>query len=136
MIIYNSPYIELFFFEEDSCLEWIWTPKSEDLTEVSFKQEFMNCLALIKTHKPQKMLADSSNQYFTVAPDLQEWVSQHVFLPSFKVGLTYIAIVLSKDVFAQLSIEQAMTEEGSEHFHIRYFDNRNEAKAWLNSQFK
>jgi hypothetical protein len=101
------------------------------MTEEEYKQEFLNYLDIILKVRPKKIIPDTRNMFFPIAPELQEWTNQTIFPPSLEMGLNKAAFVISQEMIAQLSIEQTMEEHEGVKFITRYFDNKEEAKEWI-----
>ena len=82
----------------------------------------------MKRHKLLHMLTDSR----TAGPVLDEDVhhfKSHVMPEMEKAGIRYLAIVMPKNKFTQLTIKD-MTEV-TRVMTVRYFDSMREARAWL-----
>ena len=61
---------------------------------------------------------------------MQEWLDEVVLGFWNSIGLEKCAFLVSKSLFTQTSIEQAMTEN-TQKFIFRYFDDESEAVKWL-----
>jgi hypothetical protein len=103
-------------------------PKSsEHYAEVQRKRiELMNCE--IRNYPKLHMLTDSR----TAGPVLDEDVAyfKNEVLPAMeKAGVRYLAIVMPKNKFTQLTIKD-MTDD-TRLMSVRYFESMREARLWL-----
>ncbi len=131
MEVYKSEYLHLAFFAEYALIEMTWLPSTEKMTEQEYKQEFLNYLDIILKLRPKKIIPDTRNMFFAIAPELQEWTNQTIFPPSLEMGLNKAAFVISQEMISQLSIEQTMQEQEGVKFVTRYFGSKEEAKEWI-----
>ena len=82
-------------------------------------------------YHPKRMLVNSSDFMFTIDPELQQWTDTTIFTRYIQAGVKKIGFVVSKDLFASVSVEQTMDEIEAQAFQTAYFDNETEAKEWL-----
>lgn len=127
--IYNSKYFEILHDEVNSIFESHWRDTSH-ITPDIFKQEMFEYVALSKKHLPKNYLTDST---FTITIELQEWVAVHVFPHTMHPSVEKFALILPKDFFAQISLEQTIDigENIIGSVPTRYFDLYEEALAWI-----
>ncbi len=64
-------------------------------------------------------------------PKLQDWVSEHIFRDMREAGVKKLALIVSSDIIAQMSIEQLVDDDPVKGFVTGYFDNIEEAKMWI-----
>jgi hypothetical protein len=89
-------------------------------------------LIAVEHFKTGKVIADIV-KIGTLHPDDQEWASTDWNSRAVKVGYSHAAILLPKDVYSQMAIEDTMNGvTGSVAFS--YFDNMESALAWINVQ--
>lgn len=134
MILYQSSYLSLEFVEESQLLKVIWSAKTADMQDAEFRQEMLVYAETVVRQQPANMLVDTRHFLLIVLPDTQQWVNEHIHPRSQAAGIKHIAYLMSKDLFAQTSIEQTM-EEGDAHkmFDTRYFDDEAKALEWLSA---
>ncbi|GAB4199336.1 MAG: hypothetical protein OHK0057_31240 [Thermoflexibacter sp.] len=101
------------------------------MSKEQFMQESMNHLEMMLKWHPTKLINNWTDMQFTITPELQEWADRVILGPSLVIGLHKIAYIVSKDLFAQVSIEQAMEESEGRKFIIHYFEDIAKAKAWI-----
>jgi len=99
--------------------------------ENEYKEAINNWRIACEKYKPTKHLVDYSEYSFSITPEFQQYLDNHLMKPLYKAGLKKIAFLLSHDLFAQLSIEETMQKETGKMFEISYFDDFEEAKKWL-----
>ncbi len=134
MEIYKSKYCSLEFHKEHNVISHIWTKESLNMTEEEYKKEVSTNVDFIIELKPTRFFADNTDMFFTISTDLQKWsVSVYDKIPKLDVK-SRTAIVMSKDFFSMVSLEQTLEEnnfEEDELISIKYFDEREEAWNWL-----
>jgi len=79
-------------------------------------------------------LTDNRHFVFTLSPELQRWMNEVAFPKLIMAGIRYGAFVVSPDIFTQVSTQQVLEEEEAKAFTVRYFDDLEEARAWLESK--
>ncbi len=133
MRVYSSQYLHIEFFPEQELIEMTWLPATKGMTEEEYKEQGFAFLEQMTALQPKKIISDSSELYFTITPDLQDWTNQTILPIGIAGGLNKIAHVVSKDIFAQVSVEQLMEEVAQTDFSARYFGDKESAKEWLQS---
>jgi hypothetical protein len=68
---------------------------------------------------------------YTIVPALQEWHNGVLFPAFAEVGVKKLAVVVSNDIFALMSIEQLIEDVADAKFITRYFDEELVARDWL-----
>lgn len=131
MEVYKSNYLHLFFLAETELIQWFWLPATKNMIAQEYKQEILNYRDIVVEYRPKKLLANLQAMQFIISPELQEWTNQTVFPQLLAVGLSKVAILLSKEMITDLATEQLMDESEGIKFYTRYFDNEAEAKAWI-----
>lgn len=106
--IYNSKLQEIYYDASKSLIKNVWL--SDDMDFDDIKKEMKNWMAKFKEKKPKYMLTDSSINLIIV-PEVQEWIINFLFPTIVKRGVLKYAIILSDDIFAEISIEQMFDEE-------------------------
>lgn len=88
---------------------------------------------IIEKLQPKYWLVDIAQLRFTLVPETQEWADMVLFPRIIKAGVSFIAFVISEDLFAQISVEQLMDEKNvkTANFEIKYFDKQEDATQWL-----
>ena len=86
---------------------------------------------IIETYNPEKQLVDYSEYNFSITPELQQYTNENLLKPAYEAGIRKVAFLIAHDLFAQMSVEQIMSQDTGKMFEIRYFDNFEKAKKWL-----
>ncbi|WP_375560524.1 hypothetical protein ACE193_22980 [Bernardetia sp. OM2101] len=132
MIVYESVFLRLEFFKDDSLIEVTWLPATENITDEEYKEELLNYLNFALELKPKRAIMNSQSLLFTASPTIQEWTDQTIITPSTEVGLTKVAVVMSKEFIASLAIEQLMEDTSSNQIvTIMSFKDKEEAREWV-----
>lgn len=131
MKVYESPYSTIYFNEDKSLLEVVrHTP--EYIPDNAYRGEMFAWLEQIKKHHPTFQLVDYTQNLYAINASMQEWVNENLIGPAYRIGcLRKVAFILSKDLFAQVSVEQTMQEPEGKQFVKQYFDTRQDALDWL-----
>jgi hypothetical protein len=130
-LLHNSIYFSIEWNEEKSLFHYIFNASTAQMTKEQYIDELKTFITLVKSYRPKKVFGDMSNFMFTISPDVQEWVNENLFPVYASIGFKKIAIMLSSDLFAHISIQQTMDEDSTSSFETRYFDNQAEAYQWL-----
>jgi hypothetical protein len=130
MQIYQGNFQTIFYFAEKQRLEALWhnTPKMED---TFYREEVIKQLDYIQQYKPAYLLLDTSQFHFRITLETQQWTGSTVFPQAISAGVTKIALLVSQDFLAQMSIEKNMEKEKTGQMIVRYFDKRESAIRWL-----
>lgn len=131
MQVYSSPFQTIHYLAEKGILQKEWYDTTEQMSVGDFKVEVLKIAEMAAQYKPAFFHDNTQAFAFPIDPDLQSWVDQEIFPQFIQAGLRKYAIIVSKEMVAQLSIEQTMEESQAAHFQVRYFDNGEEAMQWL-----
>lgn len=131
MKLYQSNYLEIDAFDEQRLLELTWLPATADMTSEEYKDEHVELLKFMLAQNTEKVLGNIKDLGFVVSPEVQEWMNINIFIPAMEVGFNKLAVVMSAEFLAQLSIEQVMEEEVGQQIMTKYFDSIEEAREWI-----
>lgn len=112
-------------------LKAYWKNDHLSMSDNIYRNEIKELIKLVKDKNPQRMLGDMQNFIFTISPETQMWLNEHLFGVYIEQKIDKLAMILSKDLFSQISIEQTIEEEDTFAFQTKYFDNLDEAFNWL-----
>jgi hypothetical protein len=127
--IFRNSYMTIHFDEVKCLFVHTWKKTTEDMTDDDYKREMTLLFRKQGEVKPDLALYDSRLFYFTISPTLQLW-SSTVNPPENNARKN--AVVVSEDLFSQISIEQTLDEaQAVTPINIRYFTSIEEAEAWL-----
>jgi hypothetical protein len=131
-IVYQSEYKTSYFYPDQSILEEVWHTESAHLTDELYRKEVMAFVELLNKYKPRKTLQNTQNLLFILNPETQAWLNSVVMPATFINDNQKLAIVISKDFFTQISVEQTLEENPEiQPFITRYFSDSNDAMKWL-----
>lgn len=127
--LHQSEFSSVNFDEENQCIEQLWA--NVETQEEDYRQEQLAFFEGVKAHHPTKAFIDTSVFSMIVSPELQVWAGENILRPSVGLGLQKAAFVLPDDLFAEVSIQQALEENEDQAFRVMYFKDKDEAKKWL-----
>lgn len=133
-VLHQSKHLIVKYDEVKSLFENSWFD-SANMSEEEYKNELVKYADLVVAHRPKNFLVNSSDFAFAVSPNVQLWIAENIFSRTMHPDAEKMAIIVSSDVFAQVSIEQTV-EEASEllgKLNTRYFDVVEDAMKWLKS---
>jgi hypothetical protein len=113
-----------------------WTTETEYMTDEEFREIqiiYNNCNV---DYKLQRTLLDTHDLRFLICVETQQWLAENLYPRAIVAGMRRVAVVVSEELIAQLSVEQAIQEDKTDAFQTQYFDDREEAKEWLFADVK
>lgn len=128
--VYESQYLTLTYQMESNILTRHWKAQSQYMKVEEFKNEMLTLLESIQEHRPTLLLGDTYNFHFVILLDVQEWCDNNIYSKFTEFGVKKMAMVNSLDYYANLSVEQAITES-PKTYEVQYFDNKEKALIWL-----
>lgn len=129
--IYSSKLQEIYYDDEKSLIKNIWIATYIDSSDM--KEEMNNWMTQFIETKPKYMLTDSSLGII-VTPKVQEWIISFLFPTIIEKGVLKYAIILSDEIFSEVSVEQMFSVEKdipSKKFQQFFFEEEEEALEWL-----
>jgi SpoIIAA-like len=130
--LHESKFFQLSnYSSEPPYLELIWAETTGEMSEEEYRNHVKLYLETVCTHKPNRILVDTSYFYFHIAPQTQLWINEEIFPATIEAGLEKMAIIVSRDFISMLSVEQTMSENPNLGFSVHYFVNKEDALAWL-----
>lgn len=135
MEIYSSSYQQMEFDEANGILKETYLPASSNYDKESFKTDHLNLGQEVKKSPKvsnfKSLLVDMRQLNFTISPDLQQWHGENIFPIVVEVGVKKMAIVVSSNVFTEVSVKQTVDDFQGVKFETRYFQAIDEAEKWL-----
>lgn len=123
--------VKIEYDENTKLFKHTWNDKTRNITDEEYKKSVLKTIAQFSKLDSKVHLVDSQNFLFTISPDLQLWLASQVFPNLEAMKVEKVAFLVSKDIFAQVSIEQFVEEDKTEAVESRYFDTEKEAMDWL-----
>lgn len=129
--IYNSPVWTIHWHPEAKCIQFVFQRYTEKMGQEEYIQELKGFIELVKEHQPKSIYADTREFYFTIVPDIQDFINENILALYSEIGVEQHAILVSPDIFAAVSVEQTMEEDEKPSYENRYFESEEDANAWL-----
>jgi hypothetical protein len=129
--VYKSKYFTIWLDTNSNTVSYLFNEKTADMSKVEYIDELKEFIEIVRKYQAKRVFGEMVDFKFTITPDVQEWIDQNLFKVYREVNFEKIAIMLSKDFFSQLSIQQTMEDSAEAGFQTKYFDNKAEALAWL-----
>lgn len=129
--VFENKYIKLIFHEETKVIKFIWQ-NTLGLMETEFKEICQTQTEYVERYAAKFILIDNTNFGFPIDPELQEWVNEYCLEHWLDMDVKNIAITTTREIIAQLSVEQIWEEPIGQKFNVRFFDEVSEAENWLN----
>jgi len=106
-------------------LEWITAPISSE-----FRDGLNQGLELLKSTKAKNWIGDVRN-LGAIDPDDQKWSNEEWFPQALSTGIKKMGVIISDDIFNQMSVEEIMSKVEGIGFVSQYFDDINKASQWM-----
>lgn len=132
MIVYESPYqrFEIFRNKRLGVQTFFDTQYPDD---AAYKSDMIkgqtSAFAAFRPGEIEYVLSDLRKFEYIITPELQEWHNERIFQKGIAYGMRKMALLVSPEFYAQMSVEQTM-EEQSEVVY-RYFRSEKDAMGWL-----
>jgi hypothetical protein len=131
MQIFQSPYLTIEHNQAANYQINTWLPATANLDEATFRTEVMQQAKAALENKPKAFLTDAVDFLFPIHPELQQWVNDEIFSRMRSAGVQKLALLISKDLIAQLGIEQLVDDDPVKGFITQYFGEKQEAIDWI-----
>lgn len=128
--LHQSRYFLVEHDPDNRLFYYVFNDETAHMSSEAYIDELKTFITLLKEYKPLRVLGHMVDFQFAITPDIQEWVTHHLFPVYQEIGFQKIAILLSKEFVAALSIEQTM-EESNNSFKSAYFHDETQAMQWL-----
>jgi len=125
-----SEYYKKSYNKEKSLITITWKPATDRMSDTAFKAVLIEILDAIKIERPEFYLANTQHFLFTIIPELQDWANKYFVHEIYQLGVKKMGVVVSADLFAQVSIEQVLSDDGS-GMQSAYFPSVEKAENWL-----
>lgn len=126
---YDKKYCKIYYYQELNCvcLQWQGFAQVEEFQEAC---DFS--LDLLIKYNASKMIADNTNAK-VVSPENQEWLTQTWFPKAYTKGYRTSAVIVSKDLFNEITVKKIVNQMDAGKFEVQFFKNMEDAKSWLAS---
>jgi hypothetical protein len=134
MTILENKYVRTDFEAEHFLAHSTWTKETGSMSKAEYFEIFDELAALLAQYQVKLWLGDTIDFLVPVTPDMQNWIAT-AFTPKVVAsGLLKMALVMPTDIIPSLSVEQTveeMQEQNVQVFLVNYFDQVDQARAWL-----
>lgn len=127
-----TPYQIIWYNQANETLTQVWNIHSENIETNKLQQEFKDFADLARTYKPFKLLINALQLNHPILPNVQNWLNKEVFPEFLMAKLKYIALVISQNMHAQLSLDQTLEDIKTYNIETESFFEPAEAQKWLN----
>lgn len=131
MRVFQNKLMIIDYDQERNYFKVIRRGYDNEYTEEEYKDLMLAWRNQIEIFKPVHQMVDYQNFFKPVPLHLQKWINENLLAPSLKIGLKKVAFIISRDLYAQISVEQIMQEDVGKNFIVKYFDNETDAEKWL-----
>lgn len=131
--VFKNDYISIFHNKDANIIASKWNAKTINMTESDFKKSHMAIVNAILNSRSNAVIGDARKFSFSIVPNVQEWILHETFPVIIRAGLRKIAMIVSPDVFSQVSLEQSQSEQEASPLTIKYFEEKEEAISWVTS---
>ncbi len=128
-LLYQNSQISICFLPQKQIIKAIWTKETQYMNDSDFQESIQNIWKNVRSKKPIGFLGDTRLFFFIVSPNLQNWYGENIG-NTFGTGTNKIAMLVTSEFIAQVSIEQTIEEDKSA-VKTRYFDSEEKAITWL-----
>lgn len=135
-LLYQDKFVDIILDEAHGIIEMAWLPSSAAMTDDEFKAIFLHYADLTEKYHPNSLLVHSQGKTYTVQPDMQQWLDKHIIPRAYWAGVKNVALVVSKDIFVQISVELILDEPHAQWLNSRFFSSVEAAREWLLQQYK
>ncbi|MCU0354343.1 MAG: hypothetical protein MUD08_11500 [Cytophagales bacterium] len=124
-----TDYIQIEYLADANAVfsNWLTSPSSQE-----FREGMLGIIEAMRQHKTGKIVSDTRNIGAIDLAD-QEWSLTDWTVKALEAGYKGIAIVISSDIFAQMSVTDIMDKADGGLFY-KYFDSVEEARQWVAAQ--
>ncbi len=127
--VYECPSYTILFDQEKALMTLHWSAVTNTWKTEDFQNENKNIVSVVANYKPTYLLSLSQEFNYIITPDEQLWLVDNVFKPHYENGIRKMALLMSKDFFSQVAIEQLIDETSIIPNGI--FATQEEAEKWL-----
>ena len=129
--IHETPVHRVIYYPGINLIKHVFNAKASGITWLELQSAFRTYVELLKLHKPELVLVDTSLFHFVLLNDMQEWMNANVISVLKEIKVKKWASIVSPQFFSQVSIEQTMESNKTDEFETRYFDKEEDALEWL-----
>ncbi|MDO1447245.1 STAS/SEC14 domain-containing protein [Rhodocytophaga aerolata] len=131
MVYFKEDYLTIHYDANLELIHLEWNTKF--ISDAQYKKGCEAALKLIQEKKCTRWLGDLTNMG-VIPMESQHWTNQNWFPRLFESSLQHMALLVSKDVFNKVAVNNIINKANGITFATKYFQNKAEALAWLKIQ--
>lgn len=124
---YENNFIRIKYLPEKKYIEEVWKDFGEDEEIKTAKNKLTE---MFRSTKANAYLSDLTG-FKGASPEVQLWVRDIWFPEAYNAGLRTIAFLVMEDVFANFSVETAISGDYAKKITLHKFLTYEEAEKWL-----
>ena len=124
---YENEFIRIKYLPEKKYIEEVWKDFGEDEEIKTAKNKLTDMLSYTNTNA---YLSDL-REFKGASPENQLWVRNVWFSEAYKAGLRIIAFLVMEDVFANFTVETAISGDYAKKITLHKFMTYGEAEKWI-----
>lgn len=130
MIHFDEPFLAISWEEGANivCAQW-----KDDVRGEPMRRGLEAGLELVIQKQSAKWLVDS-RRLGSIEPADVKWVNDHWMPRAVDAGLRWMAFVMAKKLVMQMTMKSFMARINQQELANAYFDDVDEARAWLRAQ--
>lgn len=121
---------DIYFDSENNYYEERWKKATKDASNEQFKEYQLEKVKVSKELTTLYFLCDTKNFLFRIDNEMKKWTDEIVMKFWDSTELKKLAFISSEKLASRLSVLNAMNV-GKHPYAIQYFNDEEEAKAWL-----
>ncbi|SFC87884.1 hypothetical protein SAMN05421780_11164 [Flexibacter flexilis DSM 6793] len=130
MATHATPFVVFEFKPEQNAVHATWKDTTAMATEDQIKESMLEYVKFIDTYRAPNLLVNEKDMKFEFSPSFQAWMDENVSEKARNMGSVRFAFIKSEDFIIGLAAEMVM-EQVASNAPVRFFDNAQEAEAWL-----
>ena len=131
MEVYKNEYLSIKIDETNKVLIEEWYATTTEMTKDEWKETRHKFKDVFLQYKLNKFLSLCKELYFVITPELQKWMAENITKGSEHL-VEKAALVIPSEIFAEVSLEQTMSEKETGKLDTVFFDDEQNARNWLN----
>ena len=125
---FEKDYITIWYDKVNHLIVGKW--KAEP-TSAEFREGLNSLISAIEHFKTGKLIIDTT-YLGVIHPDDQDWSVVEWGQRALKAGYSQTALIISSNIFTQMSVEETMNQFQEENpFSFAYFNNMEDAIDWI-----
>lgn len=131
MEIHSSDIQVIYYDEESSLMRIIVSANTEYIGDENFQEAQKVILNLTANYLTNRLLINVQELLYTIPPKMQEWVAKEVIPMLIELCVRRLAYIIPNEFYAQLSVEQLVSEIQDLNFATAFFIEEKVAIEWL-----